>query len=541
MAILNRRPLFLVLFVLMSFSIPQPALGTPLFDLSPQIDAISKIDLQADPTDSLDTFFDNVTTLPSFEHICQTIPETHSLHQQAQLLISMQHAMIYLLMPLMSMVKRYQAYWQEQLHRPYAYFLSKPPHRWFRGKPQKEDLQDTLKMLTIIENNIAEHIGTLKNHLDEYAVIQTMADLQEIVEQQHIFLVTFFGNSPQSNFKTNMTLIGEGFAQYHKSIYDLARTYKRANHFSRNWIAYTTAGLCLGAAACWYFKDPIGNKSWINLIIEKRKQDVGNFVQDYLVKPYNLMLDALFNKKDSTDFIHVPDSIAFKNDYLASNIKDCQVVKAKYKISDEILPPELFTYEEIRKAKDPEAVQNFWNKYAVQIFTFRTVAEKKGYFSFFGSISPITTEEIAFYKISILDAIARFNQHYKDATNQNRLNFALLASLPALLASYLSFNGFKYIYQKLAPHKVAHKGILITLLQVEELLNDNAHKDALETKELGMLTYYLGLLYEYSQDLSLQEHYDFCKDLNKLFNTIHTMSQKLKDIDIIRKKYQFLA
>ena len=529
-----------LLSLAIGLSTPCSTLSLPLFDLSPQIGAFNKINQLPDSTPS----FDTVTTLRAFEQICQTLPPVSSPEEQAFVLLSAQQAMIYLLIQEISRIKRYQAYWQEQLHRPFAYFLSKPPHKWFKGKPQKQDLEDTLKILSIIEDNIAEHIGMLKNNIDEYVHVQTQTDLQDIIEQQQAFLVALFGNTLQPDFNANIALLGSGFVHYYQTMGDLIKPHKRANHFSRNWIAYTTTGLCLVTAACWYFKNPDTNKAWIQQIYTENKNALRHMKQRVFEQITDIK-NKWFSPAPppiNTSMLEADDMTIARSNFLAVETY-VNILRENKKMPADLEQK----YQELLKNQTIENMQKFSNEHMATLLAYSIKAtSEQNVFSKTSSLIHLSNNGFIPHALAkgyqlFKEVLAPLIQRTDQTAQKVELIMPLVVLTPVVLFTYLSMSALKFSYNKLAPHKVAHKGILTTLLQVEELLNDNAHKNELEIKDLGQLTYHLGMLCTYAQDLSLQEHYDFCKDLHKLFSASRSIPQKLKDIDIIRKKYQFLA
>lgn len=527
----------------------QPVMGLsiPLFDVTAATQAVVLTTEHRTPLPE-QPFFDTVITitdlrqLPSFTQITPT--------EQAIILITAQHAMLRLLLPLMEQVLTYQKYWQEQQYHPYSHLLSQPPHRWFGRKSHQEIVKDNLLVLATVQQILAKYMGTFKSNLDAYTHIQTPGQLQELVEEQHAYLAGFFGHTAHPDPTKNIAIIIQGFKEYHQGTQKLLNLYKQDGHIARNWLAYTTAALTAGAAAYWYFNDPIAHKVWIEGIINRRAQEATNFWTEYIQKPILKFRTALFEKKD------LPKP--FDEDPTPPIVDYIRGSQEAYKAFDVKLPesfyPDLVILKKAIDTKAPNArelAEQFYIKHHVEIDHIATDLGFDGYnlngYDFIDPMGKMRAIIGCLYtklqstKITALITANNVSKLSQSTIEALQLIMPIIATIPACALFYLSFSAVRAAYHKIAPHKVAHKGILKTLLNAEEILNDNSDKQQLDIVSLGLFTYYLGMLYTYAQDLSPQEAYEFNKDITKLSSCTRTIAQKLKDVEIIRKKYQFLT
>jgi len=155
-------------------------------------------------------------------------------------------------------------YWRYQQHHQISYFFSKSPIKWVVGKSQEKEIIHNIIRLERKQSELYTMLGSLTGHLHVFTEIGTEYDnCYDWIEQLFAIVACI---DTKSSYKSDGTLFDILAAQLELKLKRVSKfkddcmsslkMVKKPSHFTRHWIAYTTALAATGYALHYNSKNP---------------------------------------------------------------------------------------------------------------------------------------------------------------------------------------------------------------------------------------------------------------------------------------------
>ncbi len=485
-------------------------------------------------------------------------------------------------------------YWQYQELHPASYFFHKSPIKYFTFD-QKKEVADKIQVLKKMREQHFELLGKINIHLstfdaqtavqDQYAWIQKLCrvlfaydETLQVADDAEIFPLLYEATNIVSHYKTHM----RGWL----------KKYYMPNIFARRWIELT-AGAAAVTGAGWYeFRHPGETKKMATGTLKRTKTAVREIAgldeasrsgekeeageRRDGAPPYEQCLVHFLNmpseKRKTLGFTTQEIELEIPKIIFSKRYKERRITSDDYEREKGDL---LRKYKEahpgageLEEISPSHLIHKLSLYYWDSIFTGLTHVGNKGselgkvlcdedmtkwnwltafrrsLGVFFGSFSNGEFEngEEPFLANGIVGYYNMFSLRNEKWTSENKRTWALIKSSPVTIPlALLCWSGYK-VYRKKS-HAFACDPVRVALVDIALLLNvyGDASPEEMDASDFGRLAYLAHKLELDSGLVPAQYRESFLIEVGLLRTSSLNAQQKMKVIDLMYKKYPFLA
>lgn len=433
-------------------------------------------------------------------------------------------------------------YWECQKGHPVSYFFHKSPLKWFSKANQMKEIISNLRQLRRVQKEHCKMLGILMVHLDSFKneastaeQYQWLAQLLSIIHQ----LCMEKGLEPQdianydALFPLMQRLLDQTEAHQDKICDYVIADAQKPNHFVRNWLTYTTAGI--GALATWrWYRNPLNSQKITRLS--------SNFYEQVVSGPVKgvrevFKEDERGNAKDRVEKLVKEAGKIIKDPVLLGRLDAFQ--KIVKDVWPNLKPDGNYVYYFLRdklwsQAKR-DAVEKGFND--LEELVDEVLEDFKDYASTIIGDSSEIKDKIN----NILDKGEEISDKVLGLYRQLKVFAAILRLVPLGVLITGAGTVLYKTYKKL--RKPNYEPIRTTLVDIAHLLNcyEDAHSEQMEPEDYGKLLYLGYRLKKEKYEVPAEKRYRFVADINKLLGNQLSANKKRNVVDLMYKRYDFLA
>ncbi len=431
-------------------------------------------------------------------------------------------------------------YWIEQRHHTVRYFFHKSPLKWFHRKPQNVEIEENIRIVRDMQAQYFTLFGKFASQLEEFLGSQQSA--QETFDWLDSFatvihhLCAFNPQKMHQQSGTDISLYGQFQQLAYKMRFKTQRITRLtqpvmwSHYLVRNWLAYTacvTAGIVTGT---YVVQNPDKAAAYIGRVQNKGKE-VYEWAADKLLQVWDVIVPVK-DKAGTGDLTKLPAELATK----------AKELKASW------------TEEEIMAIVKVQEVTNFLvedGKIDQNQQTTVLYNVVKGDLDGLTDLLWKSLKDIHYLQWGTwlqkigLSAVAVSYPYYIRALNvTQKVNKQSSLIIGMALAGALGLTSHRLVSYLMTPRVIDYSHIRIALADAARVLNLYSGHDSSVTiysEDMGRFLYSIERLYKEMRVIKEPERWEFARDLHQLAQPQLSVSQKLRLIDIMYKRYPFLV